>query len=157
MKRKPHMVYKDKMGFVRLNTWCEEMRHLVYASNNGQGAQGKTKIERGQNIYRYKNILRVWPSCTEVEKAWRQIQGLCSLLIWPFHLWVMAMGLWTQLGRKWNTQQEHHYPQIIRAPTKPGGVLMRKSPNNSHIFHPQSVFLLVILPFDPSCWELSSG
>lgn len=52
---------------------------------------------------------------------------------------------------KWNTQQEHRYPQIIKAPTKPGGVLSRKSPNNkvTHfiliLFSPPHPFLHSLL------------
>lgn len=52
---------------------------------------------------------------------------------------------------KWNTQQEHHYPQIIKVPTKPGGVLSRKSPNNkvTHfiliLFFPPHPFLHSLL------------
>lgn len=39
MKRKPlkSMVYNDKMRLVCLKTRHREMRHLVYASNNGAG------------------------------------------------------------------------------------------------------------------------
>lgn len=58
----------------------------------------------------------------------------------------------TQHSReKWNTQQEHCYPQIIKAPTKPGGVLTRKGPNNkaTHfiltLFSPSHPFLHSLL------------
>ena len=92
------MVYKDEMGFVRLNTRCEEMRHLVYASNNGKGAQGKRKIERGQSIYRYKNILSVWPSCTEVEKE--RDPGCVLSIDLALSLMCHGHGLVDRVGKK---------------------------------------------------------
>lgn len=166
MKRKPlkSMVYKDEMGFVCLNTRYGEMRHLVYASHNGSETQRKTVTEKEHSIYIYANVWSAWgPWSKEVDKAWWEIQRLWFPLISPLYLWVLTKGL-VDMQHGWeklNTQQEHRYSKVIKAPTKLGGVLIKKNPNYkaTHfiptLFSPPCSFLHS-LPLGMEQWVKSS-
>lgn len=135
------LVYKHEMGFVRLNTrygdtYC---MHLIMAQKHceRQWWRKNTIIYINANIYSARGL---WSK----DKPWREIQSIELSIDLALVLMSLGHGLVdTQHSwEKWNTQQEHRYPQIIKAPTEPGGVLTRKSPNNK-------VTHFILIPFSP--------